>query len=74
VKDEPMTQEPQPPNTFPLDDAMIGLLAEFREQTKVIEAQTLGALILFIRQHGLQGNWQLAKNGCELVRAEAALA
>ena len=33
-----------------------------------------GALVLFIRQHKLEGNWQLAENGRELVKGAAPVA
>jgi hypothetical protein len=66
---EPETAAQQ--DIYPLDDALIALFAEFREQAQMIEAQARGALVLFIRQHGLSGNWQLAPNGRELVRVAA---
>jgi hypothetical protein len=53
-------------DVFPLDDALIALLAE---QAAAFAHQRQGALTLFVRQHKLQGNWQLAPNGRELVRS-----
>lgn len=55
-------------DTYPLDDALITLIAELRQQAQAVEQQSRGALMLFIRQHGLKGNWQLSANGRELVR------
>jgi hypothetical protein len=55
-------------DNFPLDDAAIGLLADIKVQMRILDAQWLGAQVLFIRQHGLKGNWQIAENGRELVR------
>ncbi|HEV8500431.1 MAG TPA: hypothetical protein VGR63_02555 [Casimicrobiaceae bacterium] len=52
-----------------LDEPLIALLADFRQQAQAIEAQARGALALFMRQHALAGNWQIAANGRELVRA-----
>ena len=54
---------------FPLDEAAITLLADIKTQMRVLDAQWQGALVLFIRQHKLQGNWQVAENGRELVKA-----
>lgn len=59
------------PDTYPLDDAFIALLTEFRQAAQAVEAQAQGALLLYIRQHGLAGRWQVAPNGRELVRAVA---
>ena len=63
------------PEVYPLDDASIGLLADIRkqlealnEQGRQLNAQATGALVLFIRQHKLTGNWKPAENGKELVR------
>jgi hypothetical protein len=53
---------------FPLDDAAITMLGEINQQMIAMQAQRQGALVLFIRQHKLQGNWQLAENGRELVK------
>ena len=57
-------------DTFPLDDAAIAICADFRQQAQMIEAQARGALSLFMRQHSLTGNWQLAPNGRELERGK----
>lgn len=55
---------------FPLDDAAISLLADLRSQMQNIQAQFQGALVLFIRQQGLKGNWQVHENGRELVKVQ----
>lgn len=64
---------------YPLDDAVIAMMSEIAEAQKNLEKQALslaaqrqGALVLFVRQHKLQGNWQLAENGRELVRQPEA--
>jgi hypothetical protein len=63
----------QPENDmFPLDDAAIQLLSDLRSQMRLIEAQFQGALVLFIRQQGLKGSWQVHENGRELVRVQPA--
>lgn len=54
----------------PLDDALVALLGEYAQQAAALDGQRRGALMLFMRQHGLQGNWRLSDNGRELVRAE----
>lgn len=64
---------------YPLDEATIAYLADIKlsldKQALAVQAkhqgQYEGALNLFIRQQGLQGNWQVAENGRELVRAPA---
>jgi hypothetical protein len=60
---------------YPLDDASINLLAELKaaldRQILATNSQIQGALILFIRQQGLTGNWRVAENGRELVRDPA---
>ena len=56
---------------YPLDDALISMLAEINQQMIPLQAQRQGALVLFIRQHKLQGNWQVAENGKELVKVPA---
>ena len=53
---------------YPLDEALISMLAEINQQLVPLQAQRQGALVLFIRQHKLQGNWQVAENGRELVK------
>ena len=58
---------------YPLDEASIQLLAEIGQQMTALNAQRQGALVLFIRQHKLQGNWQVAENGKELVKAPAQM-
>jgi hypothetical protein len=57
---------------YPLDDALIAMLGEIGQQMTQLQAQRQGALVLFIRQHKLQGNWQVAENGRELVKMPAA--
>ncbi len=66
--EEQQNNEQQQEN-FPLDEAAIQLLADINSQMQQLQAQRQGALVLFIRQHKLQGNWQVAENGKELVKA-----
>jgi hypothetical protein len=56
---------------YPLDDALIIMLGEINQQMTALQAQRQGALVLFIRQQKLEGNWQVAENGKELVKAPA---
>lgn len=64
------TEEAQQ-EVYPLDDAAISLLADLRANIEKLDAQWNGALVLFIRQHKLQGNWGVAPNGRELIRQES---
>lgn len=50
---------------------MIEILAEANQQIAGINQRLQGALILFLRQHKLEGNWQVAPNGKELVKQAA---
>ena len=61
------TQQTEVEN-YPLDEALISMLAEINQQIIPLQAHRQGALVLFIRQHKLQGNWQVAENGKELVK------
>lgn len=54
----------------PLDDDLLALFAEFDRRAITLNGERQGALELFLRQHKLTGNWRLAENGRELVRAE----
>ena len=60
-------QQPEAEN-YPLDDTMIQMRGEIMQQIQALQAQLQGALILFIRQHGLQGTWRVAENDKELVK------
>jgi hypothetical protein len=56
-------------NCYPLDDAAIALFAEGKRQLEMVNAQMVGAMNLYIKQHRLEGQWRLAENGRELERA-----
>lgn len=56
-------------DTYPLDEAAIEILAEINQQQAALNASMNGALSLFAKQHKLQGQWRLASNGKELVKA-----
>jgi hypothetical protein len=60
-------------NIFPLDDACIEMLTELAAQARTLDVSRNAVLTYFAKQHKLQGNWQLAENGRELVRAGAPL-
>jgi len=55
-------------DAYPLDDNAISQLAELQEQARAVQTCTQFVLNHFIRQHKLQGVWQLAENGRELVQ------
>ena len=49
---------------FPIDDALASMISDLRQG----QLQLQGALTLFLRQHKLEGNWQIDEQGRELVR------
>jgi hypothetical protein len=57
------------PDVFPLDEETASLLGEYAMRAMALDAERRGALTLFARRHRLQGNWQLAENGKDLVRS-----
>ena len=59
---------------YPLDEVAISQIAELREQTKAVQICLQFVLNHFIRQHKLQGIWQLADNGTELVQTSSPVA
>jgi hypothetical protein len=63
-----MTAKETEAETFPLDDACIEMLTELAAQARTLEVSRNAVLTYFAKQHKLQGNWQLAENGRELVR------
>jgi len=63
---------PKEQENYPLDDSMIELMTEANQQIAGINQRLQGALILFLRQHKLEGNWQIAPNGRELVKQTAS--
>jgi len=67
MDNEQNAQQPETEN-YPLDEALISMLADINGQLQALQAQRQGALVLFIRQQKLQGNWQVAENGRELVK------
>jgi hypothetical protein len=54
------------PETVALDDVTLALL---NEQAAAFAHQRNGTLTLFIRQRGLQGQWNIGPDGRTLVRA-----
>lgn len=67
-----MSNENETNDIYPLDEAAITLLADIRTQMRMLEAQFQGALVLFIRQQKLGGNWQVSENGREIVKVQPA--
>jgi hypothetical protein len=61
----------------PLDDATIEALAEIAIQERIalssINAARTATLNLFARQNKLPGNWRLAENKRELIKAEQSV-
>lgn len=60
--------EPNADNCYPLDEPAIALFADGLRQIELLNASMNGALQLFVKQHGLEGRWQLAPNRRELER------
>lgn len=58
------------PLTVPLAAVFVELLADLRRDALAIEARAQGALMLYLRQHGLEGAWRIAENGRELVKQQ----
>jgi hypothetical protein len=54
------------------DETMLAALAEFDTQAQSIEAQRIGALRLFMRQRGLDGEWMLSADRRALVPKKPA--
>jgi hypothetical protein len=71
MENEQQKQTQPEVENYPLDDALITMLGEINQQMNALQAQRQGALVLFIRQQKLEGNWQVAENGKELVKAPA---
>jgi hypothetical protein len=63
-------QTEQQPENFPLDDAAIEALAEYDQQERTINVARSAVLAYFLRQHKMTGEWQIAPNRKELVRAQ----
>jgi hypothetical protein len=61
------------PEILPLDDTMIGLLADLRQQLIALQASRNGALMLFLRQKNLTGTWRIADNDREIIRVADAV-
>lgn len=65
---EPNRNETNADNCYPLDEPAIAIFADGLRQIELLNASMNGALQLFIKQHGLEGRWQLAPNRRELER------
>jgi hypothetical protein len=57
---------------YPLDEAAISVFADIRKQMYPLELQWQGALVLFLRQHKLSGNWRVHDNGREIIQVRSA--
>jgi hypothetical protein len=66
--EEPNGQPNESDNFYPLDEAAIAVFQEGTKQLEMLNAQMSGALQLYLRQHKLEGRWQIAANGRELQR------
>jgi hypothetical protein len=51
---------------YPLDDATLEIVQHIDATITMLNQQLNGALMLFIRQQKLKGNWRLAANRREL--------
>ena len=60
------------PDIYPMDEAFIALIAEYRQAALSISQQAHGALTYYLKQHNLAGSWVVAENGKELIRQPAA--
>jgi hypothetical protein len=53
--------------TFPLDDAAIGMIAELENQMRAAQVATQAIVTYFARQQGLTGDIRIADNRRELI-------
>jgi len=65
-----MSNENGTPETYPLDEETIELVAEYQRQILLLEHRMGGALDSFLRRQKLKGNWTLAQNMKEVVKRE----
>jgi len=72
MEQEQIQVEPaiEAPETFPLDDAAISMIAEIHQQMEPLNIASQAILSYFARQHSLQGKWMLAPNKRELIKAQ----
>lgn len=84
MNDENQNGQAAEVENYPLDEATISVLADIkkaqdqfesdpivrqvRQHDITLDGQRQGALIVFLRQHKLDGNWKVAINGKELVK------
>lgn len=54
-------------DVYPLDDYTISMLAELKAQQAAVQANFQFVLGHFVKSHKLQGVWQLAENGREVI-------
>jgi hypothetical protein len=59
---------PAVPNSYPLDEPAINMLADLAAQANNIVVARNAVLTYFLLQHKLKGKWQLAENNRELVQ------
>jgi hypothetical protein len=69
MENQEQIEEAAAQDTFPLDDAAIGIIAEIHQQMEPLQLQLQTVLGYFARQHKLKGKWQLAPNRKELIKA-----
>jgi hypothetical protein len=62
---------PNKENEFELDLATRAYIADLAMEAQRLTSMRLGALNLVVRQHGLQGQWDLAPDGSKLIRVDA---
>jgi hypothetical protein len=65
---ETNNKQVEQPETYPLSEEMIQLLSEIDAEMQRLAQQGQGALLLFLRQHKLEGMWNIAENKREVVK------
>lgn len=65
---QPQVEPPDAEDTFPLDEDTLALMSDYDQQQMILNSRREGTLLLFLKQHDLKGNWQMAQNGKELVK------
>jgi hypothetical protein len=73
MENEQTNSQGAEPELYPLDETTIALMAEINTEMAKLSSRAEGALLLFLRQHKLQGNWRMAANGRELMKAPSPM-
>lgn len=62
---------PNKEKEFELDQATRAYIADISAELQKLMSMRMGALTLVLRQHGLQGQWDISPDGSKLIRLDA---